>query len=69
MRVYLVDCFYSDATGIDGFRVETFHIKAPDDNGGIREATTHASSKAPHHFHVRLGTKKGYSTIYRSENA
>ena len=67
IRAYLVDCYYRDDGGPDGYRVETFHLKGIDDASVIEEAkrfaplrasTSGSPSDRPHHFKVRVSGKK-----------
>jgi hypothetical protein len=71
IHAYVVECFYPDSAGVDGFRKETFNIKAVSDEGAISEADIHAAPKGPHHYHVRKPTRTSATgtIIYRSENA
>jgi hypothetical protein len=65
----MVDCFISEKSKFDGFRLESFPVKANGDGEAIREAKFFASTKSLHHFHLRAAVGKGYAVIYRSEDA
>jgi hypothetical protein len=69
MSHYMVDCFYPDKGQFDGFRKDSFPIKASNESEAISEAMRVTIGMKPHHFHVRAVALKGDTVIYRSENA
>jgi hypothetical protein len=62
---YMVDCFYPDVKGFDGFRKESHAIKASGDREAIREVMKFEWRK-PHHCHVRAVTRQGERVIFKS---
>ena len=56
MTHYMMDCFYQDANAIDGYRADSFAVKASSDQGAIVEAQRIAIGRAPCFFKVRIVT-------------
>jgi len=65
---YMVDCFFTDAKGFDGFRKESHHIRANSDKDAIREVSI-IEWRKPHHYHLRAVTRKSDRVIYKSTDA
>jgi hypothetical protein len=66
---YMVDCFFPDKDQFDGFRRESFTIKASSDFEAINVAKRAAFGRKSHHFHVCAVARKSDVIVYRSENA
>jgi hypothetical protein len=65
----MVDCFFPNAAYAGGFRKSSFRVKANGSEEAIREARNGIFGDMPYHFHVRAAFGKGYTVIYRSEDA